>query len=214
MLECRRRGLYQASIHSKTARASWRRVCPAVLVEQLALQGGEEALGHGVVVARRRSSPWSRTRRRLAGGGRTPRTCIGLPWSEWTDGLTLRWPPAPGRHLQGVDDELGPDVIGDGPADDPTAPGVEDDGHVDLALGGGVLGDVADPQPVGPVRRRSWRFTRSSEGVASGSRRVQPRNLRRCRPWMPARRIRRSTRLREQRTPSPRRSSAHTLGLP
>jgi hypothetical protein len=39
---------------------------------------------------------------------------------------------------------------------------------------------------------------------------VQPRNLRRCRPWMPARRIRRSTRLREQRMPSPSRNSDHT----
>ena len=64
------------------------------------------------------------------------------------DGLALRRPPAPCRHLQGVDHQLGADVIGDGPAHDPAAPSVEDDGYVDLALGGGVLGYVADPQPV------------------------------------------------------------------
>src|SRR5206468_11257177 len=34
-----------------------------------------------------------------------------------TDGLPLRRPPTPDRHLQGVDDELGADVIGDRPPD-------------------------------------------------------------------------------------------------
>jgi hypothetical protein len=42
-------------------------------------------------------------------------------------------------------------VIGDRPADDPAAPCVEDHGHVDLALGGGVLGDVAHPKAVGAL---------------------------------------------------------------
>ena len=65
-----------------------------------------------------------------------------------TDGLALGRPPAPGGHLQGVDDQLGADVIGNGPADDAAAPCVEDDGDVHLALGRGVLGDVADPQAV------------------------------------------------------------------
>ena len=67
------------------------------------------------------------------------------------DGLALGGPPAPRRHLQGVDDELGPHVVGDGPADDAAAPGVDDHRHVDLALGGEVLGDVAHPQPVWAV---------------------------------------------------------------
>jgi len=60
-------------------------------------------------------------------------------------------PAAPQGHLEGVDDELGTDVVGDGPADDPAGPGVEDDGDVHLAAVGGVLGDVSDPQLVGPV---------------------------------------------------------------
>ena len=58
------------------------------------------------------------------------------------------------------------------------------------------------------------RFTGPPRGWRLGVRRVPPRNLRRCRPWRPARHMRRSTRLREHRTPSPRRSSDHTLGLP
>ena len=57
----------------------------------------------------------------------------------------------PDGHLQGVDDELGADVIGDRPADHPPAPGVDHDGQIDLAVGGGMFGDVAHPQPVGSV---------------------------------------------------------------
>lgn len=44
--------------------------------------------------------------------------------------------PAPEGHLEGVDDELGAHVVGDRPAHDAAAPGVEDDGQVDLALAG------------------------------------------------------------------------------
>jgi hypothetical protein len=55
--------------------------------------------------------------------------------------LSLRWSPAPHRHPEGVPDELGADVLGDGPADDAPAPGVEDEDTFSL---GGVLGDVAD----------------------------------------------------------------------
>ena len=40
------------------------------------------------------------------------------------------------------------DVIGDGPPDDPAAPSIQDNGEVHLALLGGVLGHVHDPQAV------------------------------------------------------------------
>ena len=68
------------------------------------------------------------------------------------DRLVGWWAAPPDRHLQRVDDELGTHVIGDRPADHPTAPGVDHDGEVDLALGGGMLGDIGDPQPVGTLR--------------------------------------------------------------
>jgi len=50
--------------------------------------------------------------------------------------------------LDGVDDELGTDVVGDRPAHDSAAEGVEDHGQVHLAVGGGVFGDVHYPQAV------------------------------------------------------------------
>ncbi len=39
-------------------------------------------------------------------------------------------------------------MIGDGPAHHPAAPGVEDDGQVDLALSGRVFGHVYHPETV------------------------------------------------------------------
>ena len=42
-------------------------------------------------------------------------------------------------------------VIGDRPAHDTATEGVDDDGEIDPALTGRVLGDVLDPQPVGAV---------------------------------------------------------------
>ena len=64
------------------------------------------------------------------------------------DRPSLRWSPSPDRHLDGVDHELGTEVIGDRPAHHPPAPGIEDDGQIDLALASRVLGHVHDPQPV------------------------------------------------------------------
>jgi len=72
--------------------------------------------------------------------------------------------PSPDGHLDGIDDKLGSDVVGDGPAHHAAAPGVEDDGQVDLALCGRVLGDVHHPKTirfarveVAPDQVRSWR---------------------------------------------------------
>jgi hypothetical protein len=62
--------------------------------------------------------------------------------------LTLRGLAPPEGHLHGVGHELAADVVGDGPAHNPAAKGVEHDGEEDPALGGGVLGDVHDPEPV------------------------------------------------------------------
>ena len=48
--ECRRRGLYQPSIQVNSASRASVLVLQAAPVDQLALEGGEEALGHRVVV--------------------------------------------------------------------------------------------------------------------------------------------------------------------
>ena len=55
---------------------------------------------------------------------------------------------SPDGHLQGVDDELGAEVIRDRPADDATREGVDHSRQVDLAFCGRVLGDIADPEDV------------------------------------------------------------------
>jgi hypothetical protein len=54
--------------------------------------------------------------------------------------LTRFGASSPAGHVQGVDDELGAEVVGDGLADDLTVPGVDDHGEVDPTLIGGVLG--------------------------------------------------------------------------
>jgi len=59
----------------------------------------------------------------------------------------------PHGHLHGVDHQLLAHVVGDRPADDPAAEGVEDGGQVDLALLRRVLGDVHHPQAVRPLHR-------------------------------------------------------------
>jgi len=64
------------------------------------------------------------------------------------DCLARRWLAPPDGHLYGVDHELGADVIGDRPADDPAAEGVEYHRQVHLAFPGRVLGDVHHPQAV------------------------------------------------------------------
>lgn len=52
--------------------------------------------------------------------------------------------------VQGVHGELGCHPVGDGVADDPVAAGVFHRAQIELALGGGVFGDVGEPQQVWP----------------------------------------------------------------
>ena len=54
-------------------------------------------------------------------------------------------------HLQGVDDQLGAQVISDRPADHAAGVDIQHDRAVHPPAAGAVLGDVGDPQPVGAV---------------------------------------------------------------
>jgi hypothetical protein len=54
----------------------------------------------------------------------------------------------PARHVQGVHDQLGAQVVRDRPADHPAGEHVQHHSGVDPALAGAVLGDVGYPQPV------------------------------------------------------------------
>jgi hypothetical protein len=53
------------------------------------------------------------------------------------------------RHLEGVGDELGAEVVGHRPADDPAAVEVLDGDEVEPSLPGAQVGDVGDPAAVG-----------------------------------------------------------------
>ena len=63
-----------------------------------------------------------------------------------------RGPAGAGGHPQGVRGQVSPLGGAGGPADDAAAEHAGHDAAVDLALAGGVLGDVGDPQPVRAVR--------------------------------------------------------------
>jgi hypothetical protein len=71
------------------------------------------------------------------------------------DGLPGRWSASPAGHVQGVDDQLGAQVVGDGPAHHPAGEHVEHDCAVHPALAGAVLGHVGDPQRIRTVRAES-----------------------------------------------------------
>jgi hypothetical protein len=62
-------------------------------------------------------------------------------------------PPAPDRHLQRVQRQVGPKRPGSLPADQEAAEGVDDERHVDEAGPGRHVGEVGDPQLVGPGGR-------------------------------------------------------------
>jgi hypothetical protein len=54
------------------------------------------------------------------------------------------------RHVESGQDELSAQMRLHGPADDAAAPGIEHDGEVQEAGPGRDVGDVRDPQPIGP----------------------------------------------------------------
>jgi hypothetical protein len=67
------------------------------------------------------------------------------------------------RHVERVQDELGAQVVSHRPAHDPPRERVEDHREIQPPFAGALLGDVSDPEPVGPGRGevpldqvRSW----------------------------------------------------------
>lgn len=51
-------------------------------------------------------------------------------------------------HADGVEDQLGAQVVGHSPADDAAGVGVDHDGEVEESFPGAQVGDIGDPQPV------------------------------------------------------------------
>jgi hypothetical protein len=122
-----------------------------------------------------------------------------------------RGTPLADGHVERIQGQLGAQVVGDRPADHAAGERVQDHRDEQPAFVGALLGDVGQPQPIGPggVTVRS---TRSGAGVANRSRRVSPPRRRRWTPCRPCSRSNRATRLRPTRTSRPRRSSAWTRG--
>lgn len=76
---------------------------------------------------------------------------------------------SPERHVERIGDELGAAVIAETPAEHPAAPRIQDEGPVDPAVVGAVLGDVGHPELVGAVDRElaiDEIISRRVEGVA------------------------------------------------
>ena len=117
-------------------------------VDQLALQGGEKALTHGVVVAvpgraHRRTDPGvPATGAEIEGGVLRP--SVGVM-------NDLRRSTLPQRHVQGLHDQRGVQVSSHRPADDTAAPGVEDHGKIEKPHPGGYVRDIGHPQLVGAL---------------------------------------------------------------
>jgi hypothetical protein len=51
-------------------------------------------------------------------------------------------------HVHGIQDQLGSQVVGHRPADDPAAPDIQDDRQIEKPRRGRDVGDVGDPQLV------------------------------------------------------------------
>jgi hypothetical protein len=60
-----------------------------------------------------------------------------------------RWLGLGDRHVQGIQDQFGAQVLSHRPADDPAGEAVQHDRHIQPAVAGALLGDVGHPQPVG-----------------------------------------------------------------
>ncbi len=117
----------------------------AVAIKKLALERGEEALAHRVVVCvADRSHRW-------------PHAGLPAAFAEGDRGVLtaligvmdhLARPPLEQRHVEGLEDELGPQMGLHRPADDSAAPRVQHDREIEEARPRRDVGDVSDPETI------------------------------------------------------------------
>lgn len=124
-------------IQSKIRRCELRAGGPGPAVEKLPLHCGPEELHEAVVTL-------EETRPIDPKGPASRRRCPNTQDVYWDPRLEWTTVPGAGRrchwaHLEGVDDQFGADVVGDGPPDDPPRADVDHGGVVDLPLPGGVF---------------------------------------------------------------------------
>src|SRR5690349_14629511 len=119
-------------------------------------------------------------------------------------------PPLADRHLQRVQHQFGPQMVGHRPADNLAAPGIQNYCEIEKTAAVGTKVMSATQSWFGRKALKS-RSTRSGAGLTSLFRRVVTR--RRLAPINPPARISRAMRLRPCFSP-PARSSACTRGAP
>src|SRR5437870_10324731 len=161
-------------------------------IEQLALEGREEALAQRVVVRvadRTHGRPDAGLATPLAEGHRGALAALIRVMPD------VRRPTLRDGHIQRGQDELSPEMGFHRPADHASAPDIEDDGEIEEAGPGRHVGDVRDPQLI-RAALVNWRSTRSGAGRAVSSRTVVRNGFRRLTPCSPGPRINRATRLR------------------
>ena len=145
---------------------------PGPTVDELAFDGGEEALGHGVVPAGPLPSQGEGhavVDRQLA----KSRLVYWQPLSEWNSSPGRRTPMAEG-HQQGVGDQLRAHVIGYRPADHLAAGQVDHGGQIGPALPGGQVDTprrslVKQQSSRGSNRTLARRHVRSIRGRSRGT---------------------------------------------
>src|SRR5258706_7685351 len=100
--------------------------------EEFALQGGEETLGHGVVIAVADRPHGAADADRVAALPEEQRGVLAAMVGVVNDPRTR--PPVPDGHLQRGHDQFGAQVISHGPAYDPATERVQDHGQIQEAL--------------------------------------------------------------------------------
>ena len=138
---------------------------PAAPVQDVLLQQREERFHRGVVAGGRRPGPSIRPGRGGAARPGTSGTGIAIPGRSGPRSRRRRPTRAATALSEGVDGEPGLHPVADGVAHDPAGVDVLDRAQVELALAGGVLGDVGQPQL---VRRRSAVKSRSTRSSWAG----------------------------------------------
>ena len=121
---------------------------PDTAVEKFELKGSEEALSHGAVEGVSDGSQGAEQANLAEPLPEHPEGVLGSIVGM-VDDLTRNGLAAPADHAQSDDHQTGAQMIGDGPAEHPPQPDVDDHSQTHLPLQSGVFGYVGHPKPVG-----------------------------------------------------------------
>ena len=121
-------------------------VRPGVAVDQLPFESRDEALGHRVVVGVCNRSHRGQESGLFEAATELDRSVLATPVGV-VDQSRL-WPAGVDSHVEGIEHDLGSQVVRHRPADDPSGVGVQDEREVEPALPGPDVRDVCDPKTI------------------------------------------------------------------